>query len=134
MRAIPEQIFNEGNLDAADRLFAADYIEHVPILPGLPPGVAGLKVFATALRNAFPDLQYTVEDLIAEGDKVAVRASMRGTHKGEFMSIPPTGKQATWTEIHLCRFADGKVVEHWANGDQLGMLQQLGVVPLAEQP
>lgn len=129
MRAIPEQIFNLGNIDAADRLFAANYIEHVPVIPGLPPGVAGLKVYVTAVRSAFPDLRLTVEDLVAEGDRVVMRASVTGTHKGELMGIPPTGKQATWTEIHICRFADGKVVEHWANSDQLGMLQQLGAIP-----
>jgi steroid delta-isomerase-like uncharacterized protein len=133
MRAIPEQIFNEGNLDAADRLFATDYIEHVPVLPGLPAGLAGFKVYVTAVRSAFPDLRLIIEDLVAEGDKVVMRATARGTHRGEFMGIPPTGKQISVTEIHICRFADGKVVEHWANSDQLGMLQQLGVVPTSAQ-
>ena len=132
-RRIPEEIFNQGNLAVADELFAADYIEHVPLFPNWPSGLAGFKQFVTVLRAAFPDFHYTVEDAIAEGDKVVGRITAHGTHKGEFMGIPPTGKQATWTEIHIGRFAGGKLVEHWANLDQLGMLQQLGVVPTPGQ-
>lgn len=77
--------------------------------------------------------RYTVEDMIAEGDKVAARATASGTHQGDFLGIPPTGKHATWSEIHIGRVVDGKFVEHWANSDQLGLLQQLGVVPTPEQ-
>lgn len=133
-RRIPEEIFNQGNLALADELFAADYIEHVPPAPGWPSGVAGFKQFVMTLRAAFPDFHYTVEDdAIAEGDKVVGRITGHGTHQGELMGIPPTGKYATWSEIHIGRFAGGKLVEHWANLDQLGMLQQLGVVPMPGQ-
>ncbi|MBI3978014.1 MAG: ester cyclase [Chloroflexi bacterium] len=129
LRRIPEEVFNKGNLAIADEIFAADYVEHVPLPPGLPAGLEGLKQFVTIVRSAFPDFHYTIDDVIAEGDQVVFRLTARGTQQGEFMGIPPTGKQATWTEIHIGRAAGGKLVEHWANYDHLGMLQQLGVVP-----
>jgi predicted ester cyclase len=132
-RRIPEEIFNQGNLTLADEIIAADYVDHVPLPPGWPTGPAGLKQFVTMFRAAFPDFHYSVEDAIAEGDMVVGRVTVQGTHQGEFMGIPPTGKQATWSEIHMGRFAEGKLVEHWANIDQLGMLQQLGVIPTPGQ-
>ena len=122
---IPLEVFNKGNLNIADEVMAADYIEHAP----LPPGVAGFKLFVPAFRSAFPDFQYTVDDVIAEGDKVAVRLTAHGTQKGEFASLPASGKQATWSEIHITDMADGKIVEHWVVQDQLGMMQQLGLIP-----
>lgn len=128
-RRIPEDIINTGNLDLADELIRPDYVEHVPLPPGFPAGLAGFKQFVTVLRAAFPDVHFTVEDEILEGDKMVERVTVRGTHQGEFMGIPATGKQVTWTEIHIGRMAGGKLVEHWANQDQLGLLQQLGVVP-----
>ena len=119
---IPLELFNQGNMAAADEVVAADYIEHAAVPPGLPPGLAGLKLFVGALRAAFPDFRHTVEDVIAEGDKVVVRLAARGTQRGEFGGIPATGKQATWAEIHICDMADGKLVEHWVVQDQLAML------------
>ena len=77
---------------------------------------------------AFPDLHYTVEDLVAEGDKVVVRYTGRGTQQGELWGIPPTGKQMTYTGILIWRFAEGKIAEHWAEPDRLGLMQQLGVI------
>ncbi len=129
IRRIPEEVYNEGNLAVADEVIAAAYVEHFPLPPGWPSGLEGLKQFITVLRAAFPDFRYTVEDEIAEGEKVVIRLSASGTHRGEFLGIPPTGNQAAWTEIHVCRIADGRLVEHWANLDQLGMMQQLGVIP-----
>ena len=79
--------------------------------------------------SAFPDLHSTIDQLIAEGDIVAGRMTTTGTHRGEFMGIPPTGKRVTFSEIHIVRIADGKAVEHWGNSDDLGMMQQLGVIP-----
>jgi steroid delta-isomerase-like uncharacterized protein len=130
MRRIPEDIFSHGRLDAADELFAVDYVEHFPIAPGFPAGVAGFKAFVAALREAFPDLQLTIEDEVTEGDRVVQRITSRGTMQGAFLGMPPTGKQATWTEMHIVRVADGKLVEHWGCIDQLGMLRQLGVIPM----
>jgi steroid delta-isomerase-like uncharacterized protein len=132
-RRIPEEVFNQGNLAVADEVMAADYVEHVPVPPGIPVGLAGFKQFITALRAAFPDFHYTVEDEIAEGDRVVQRLTAQGTQRGDFMGVPATGKHATWTEIHVSRIAGGKLVEHWANLDQLGMLQQLGVIPMPGQ-
>ncbi len=129
IRRIPEELYNEGNLAVADEVMAADYVEHFPLPPGWPSGLEGLRQFVTMLRTAFPDFRYTIEDEIAEGDMVVIRLTASGTQRGEFMGIPPTGNRATWTEIHVCRIADGKLVEHWANLDQLGMMQQLGVIP-----
>ncbi len=133
MRRIPEEVYNQGNLAAADDLLAADYIEHLPLPPGWPSGLPGLKQFVTMTRSAFPDFQYTVDEVLAEGDKVVLRVTARGTHQGEFLGIPATGRQATWGEMHICRVVDGKLVEHWASIDQLGMLQQLGIVPAPGQ-
>ncbi len=91
---------------------------------------ASFDAFFTHLRAAFPDLHYTLEEpLLADGDKVVARARVRGTMQGAFLGMPATGKMATWTEIHSGRIVDGKLVEHWATSDQLGMLQQLGLAP-----
>jgi predicted ester cyclase len=133
-RAIPEQLINTKNLDAADQYFGAEYVDHAAP-PGSPAGIDGFKAFFGALTTAFPDLKYTVEDLIAEGEKVVGRVTVRGTMKQDFQGMKATGKTATWTEIHIGRFANGKVVEHWATIDQLGMLQQLGLADApARQP
>lgn len=133
IRRIPEELFNQGNLAAADELFAPNYTGHRPFPPGWPTGVAGVKQFASVLRTAFPDLHLAVEDVLGDGDKVVVRITASGTQQGAFMGIPATGKRAVWTETHICRMAGGQVVEHWVNTDQLGMLQQLGVIPMPER-
>ena len=91
------------------------------------------KQLVTMYFSAFPDLHLTIEDQIAEGDKVVTRWTARGTHQGPFMGIPPTGKRAVVTGIAIDRFANGKFVENWNNGDDLGLLQQLGVVPVPGQ-
>ena len=85
------------------------------------------------LRTAFPDLHYDTEELIAEDDKVVARTTMRGTHTGPFLGIPPTGRRFEQQQIHILRFVDGKAVEHRAVRDDLGMLQQLGVIPARDQ-
>jgi predicted ester cyclase len=98
--------------------------------PDAPPGREGLKTMVTALRQAFPDLEYSIDDQIAEGDKVAQRLTARGTLKGEFMGMQPTGKTASWQEFHWHRFdADGLLAEHWDITDSLAMLIQLGLGP-----
>jgi predicted ester cyclase len=132
LRAIPEKLINTKNLAAADQYFAADFVDHAAP-PGSPAGIAGFKAFFGALTTAFPDLHYTVEDTIAEGEQVVGRVTVRGTMKGDFMGMKATGKTATWTEIHIGRFANGRVVEHWATIDQLGMLQQLGLAAAPAQ-
>jgi predicted ester cyclase len=131
-RAIPEKLINPGNLDAADQYFAHDVVDH-SLPAGAPSGLAGVKTYITLLRSAFPDFHLTVEDAVAEGDKVVVRATARGSMTGDFQGMKATGKTATWTEIHIGRFEGGKVVEHWATIDRLGMLQQLGLAATPEQ-
>ncbi len=126
--------FNQGDLAAVDQLFAAHYIDHDRSRTGLPPGPAGVKQAWGMFRAAFPDLHATIEDMIAEGDKVAVRGVIRGTHQGELMGIPPTGKQVMVTLMDINRIEGGHLVERWGEADMLGLLQQLGGVPAPEQP
>jgi len=130
VRRLFEEVMNRGNLALLDELVAPDYVDHDPANPpDLPPGREGLKQLISGYRAAFPDMQMTIEEQVAEGDKVVTRWTTRGTHKGELMGIAPTGKQATVTGIFIDRVKNGKLVESWANWDTLGMLQQLGAVP-----
>jgi len=125
-----EEVFNKGDLDLADKLIAPNAVNHDPQLPpGVPGGPQGLKATVTMLRRAFPDDHHTIDDLVAEGDKVVVRLTHSGTHQGTFLGLPSTGKHITQTSIHIFRFAEGKLVEAWANRDDLGLMQQLGAIP-----
>lgn len=117
---------NTGNLTAIDDVFAPGYVERNPA-PGTTSDLEGFKQNLTKFRAAFPDFRYSIEDEIVVGDKLVHRLTARGTQKGEYMGVPATGKQASWSEIHIGRIANGKVVEHWGLGDQLGMMQQLGL-------
>ncbi len=125
-----EELFNHtGNLDAADEIYAPNYVGHEPT-SGDIQGIEGVKQFAALYRQAFPDLQTTIEDQVAEGDKVVTRFRSRGTHQGETEAFgPPTGNQAEVTGITIEQFSDGKIVEDWTNFDALGMMQQLGLIP-----
>ncbi len=125
--------FNQGDWAAVDQLFAFDYIDHDRARAALPPGPECVKQAWRMFRAAFPDLTGTIEDMVAEGDKVAVRATMRGTHQGELLGIPPTGRQVTVTLIDINRIEAGTFVERWAETDMLGLLHQLGAVPAPGQ-
>jgi predicted ester cyclase len=103
-------------------------VTHNP-LPGQPPGREGQKQTITAVRAALPDIRSTIDDLIAEGDKVVWRWTARATHQGPLMGIPPTGKQITFGGIVIDRIASGQIVERWDQTDTLGLLQQLGAIP-----
>ena len=127
VRRLIEEFINKGNLAVADEVFAVNFVNHSPAA-GTTPDREGIKQYITMLHTAFPDFRGTIEDLISEKDKVVVRLMCRGTHRGEFMGISPTGRQASVTAISILRFADGKVVERWNDTDNLGMMQQLGVV------
>jgi len=131
-RRFYEEVWNKGNLDAVADLLTSDFVDHAAP-PGFPQGLEGAKQVFMMYRGAFPDFRLTVEDVIAEGDKVVARWVTQGTHQGELMGIPPTGKRATVTGIDVFRFAGGKIAEHWAQFDMLGMLQQLGVIPAPGQ-
>lgn len=132
-RRMIEEVFGAGAYELADELVAAGAIGHDPALPESPVGPAGVKEAARGYREAFPDLRMKAEEVVAQGDKVAVRWTARGTHKGELFGIAPTGKQATVTGITIDRWAGGKIAESWTNWDTLGLLQQLGAVPAAMQ-
>ena len=121
-------VLNGGDLAALDTLAESDYMENNP-LPGQGTGREGFKQRVGGLRAAFPDIRYTVEDMIAEGDRVALRWSMHGTHGGEILGIPATGKQVTLTGLDIYRLNDGRLAEHWDQVDVMGLLQQLGVIP-----
>ena len=125
---IPLEVLNKGNFGLLDELVATDFVDR-SAQPGVPPTLDGFKKSAIALKTAFPDLHYTIDDSIEGGDRIVHRLTASGTMTGEFMGIAPTGKRSTWTEIHIGRVANGRLVEHWSLVDQLGMLVQLGIVP-----
>jgi steroid delta-isomerase-like uncharacterized protein len=128
VRRIYEEGLNRGNFAVLDELLDARLIDHSQF----PGGAAGRESFRrrfSMVLTAFPDAKMTVEDGIAEGDKVVYRWTLRGTHTGPLASIPPTGRHVDVTGMNMTRITAGKVTEHWANFDHLGLLQQLGVMP-----
>ena len=124
---VMDQAFSQGNVAALDRLMSPDFIEH-EAGPGQGRGLEGVKTIVAMARTAFPDLQATIEDMTAEGDKTWARVTFRGSNTGDFMGRPPTGKTVTYEAIDICRYANGKMVEHWGVVDMLGMMQQLDIV------
>jgi len=133
-RRFLEEIFGQGKLAVADEIIAPEHVNSGPgALPGLPPGPEGAKLGIAVYRNAFPDVQFTIDEQIAEGDKVVTRWTARGTHKGELAGIPATGKSSTVTGVGIDRIVNGKIIESWGIFDQFGMLQQLGVIPTPGQ-
>jgi steroid delta-isomerase-like uncharacterized protein len=129
VRRVIEEVYNQGNLAVADELSASDLVIHLTSQE--IRGREGAKQYVAALRAAFPDLHMTIEDKIAEGDRLVTRWTARGTHMGEFQGIPPTGKQVRVAGTDIDRIADGKAVECWSHVDELGMMQQLGAIPAA---
>jgi steroid delta-isomerase-like uncharacterized protein len=121
------EALNERNWTTFDALCAPDFVFHNASTT--MHGLEAYKQFIFMYLTAFPDARFTIEDLIAEGDTVVVRYMARGTHQGNLMGIPPTGKQVSVTTIGIFRIANGKAVEQWINGDDLGLLQQLSVIP-----
>ena len=127
-RRLFEEVFNKQNLALAGELLAPGAVSHAAPA-GTADGPEGIRQVVTMLSNAFPDQHTTIEDLIAEGDKVVVSATFSGTHQGAFMGIPPTGKHFTQRQIHILCITDGKLAEHWAVMDDLAMMRQLGMAP-----
>ncbi|SRR5579885_2812279 len=124
-----------GSPSSVDALLTPSYVHHDPALPPeMQHGREAYKQVVAMFNSAFPDLQTTVEDLIAEGDMVAARWTWRGTHRGAFQGIPPTGKLVGGPGLSIHRLADGKIVEGWFSFDALGLMQQLGVIPAPGQP
>jgi len=133
LRRFFEEVWNRGNLAVIDELLSSNHAFHEPNSPEPIRGPEGFKQYVIMNRNAFPDAHITIEDLIAEGDKVTNRFTFTGTQKGDLMGIPPTGKRVTVTAIVISHVVAGKFVESWINSDGLGMLQQLGVIPTPGQ-
>jgi predicted ester cyclase len=125
---VSEQAVGAGDLSVMDELVAEDFVDH-SALPGTPPGREGAKAFVRVFHAGFPDLSLTNEDIIGKDDKVVHRYVLRGTHQGEFMGIPPTGNRIEVHGIDELRVSGGKIVERWGQVDQLGLMQQLGVIP-----
>lgn len=122
-----EEIWNQGNLDAADELFHAQAV--TPYAPQLPPGPQGCKIVAGMFLNAFSDYHLSVDDIVASGDLVAARMTNSGTHTGDLFGIPPTGKPVSFEEIAVAKISDGRMLASWFQSDQMSMMQQLGLAP-----
>lgn len=131
VRQLIEEVINQNNLSLAEEIMAADIIEHEEPPPGIPSGIEGHKILFTMLHSAFPDFNATINDLIAEGDKVVVSMTWSGTQHGEWMGLPPSGKPMSINVMDIFRVADGKIVEHWGLTDSMKMMQQLGAMPTA---
>jgi predicted ester cyclase len=128
VRRFVGEVQSGGNIDLIDEICSPEFVNH-SAPPGLPADREGIKIVTAMFRGAFPDSYFTVEDMIGEGDKVTTRKTFHGTHEGEFMGIPPTGRRVSMSLIDIVRISEGRVVEHWSVGDNLGMMQQLGVIP-----
>ena len=125
VRRFVGEVLAQGNFAALNALAAPDCLDHAAP-PGHPSGLVAISHLVVLWHAAFPDLQITIEDLLGEGEKVAVRATLRGTHRGDFFGVLPTGRQVTVTALELYCLAGGKIVERWAVVDTLGLLHQLG--------
>jgi steroid delta-isomerase-like uncharacterized protein len=128
-RRFIEEVWNAGNLDAIDELIAEDHVDHDPVRAGAPGGTAGAREFVATYREAFPDAHIAIDDMLADGDKVVVRWRATGTHQGELMGIPASGKSIEITGIGIDRIAGGKIAESWSNWDTIGMMGQIGAMP-----
>ncbi len=121
-----DEVISGGNVDALDELMAPDFTDHPPIgMPGPPGGREGFKQFVAALRGAFPDFRWTVDQWIVAEDKVVARGMGRGTHRGDFMGIPPTGQPAEWSAIHIFRVRDGRFTDRWGEANIGGLAERL---------
>jgi steroid delta-isomerase-like uncharacterized protein len=129
IRRFIEEAWNSKNLSVVDEVFASDYVFHDPTNPADVRGPDGLKQLIGMYLSAFPDVHFTIEDMIIEGDKGATRWRSTGTHRGDLPNIPATGRQSTITGITVSRFAGDRIAEDWVNWDTLGMMQNLGVIP-----
>lgn len=131
IRCFIEEVNHRGEKTAVEQFLAPDYLDH-SAPPGLPLGPHGWRILRARFFKAFSNLHITIEDMVAEGDWVAVRFVMRATHIDELMGIPPTGRQIMLTGLDLNRFKDGKIAERRGNQDDLGLMQQLGAFPTPE--
>lgn len=129
-----EEVFSDGNLGLIPELIAPEYINHDTNVPGGAwRGLDGANALIKTYRNPWPDVRFTIEDQVAEGDRVVTRWTAAGTHTAPFGKIPPTGKRVQVSGINVKRIVNGKAVEEWVNFDLMGLLQQLGAIPAPGQ-
>ncbi|MDX6307803.1 MAG: hypothetical protein QOI06_849 [Nocardioidaceae bacterium] len=124
-----QALFTKGDLDAVDRYLDPKLVNHDPPFPGAPEGPDGMRTAAAMFRQASPDWHSEVEELVGEGDLVVERFTASGTHTGELMGVPPTGRTLVLQGMQIFRIQDGKIVERWGRLDEVGLLRQLGLVP-----
>lgn len=127
-RRMYDDVISNGRLDLLDDFIHDDFVEH-ETMPGMPTDKEAPRAFVGMLRAGFPDVTATIEEMVREGDTVAVRARLRGIHSGDFMGIPPTGRAVDVPVFDMLRFSEGKCIEHWGTMDAMALMQQLGVMP-----
>ena len=128
IRRFVEEVQNNNDWDAYDELNDPEFV-NLSAPPGVPPDREGGKMFLQSFANGFPDARFTIDDMVAEGDRVVTKKTVSATHTGEFAGIPPTGNRVELTYVDILRLRDGRIVEHWLSMDQLTFMQQLGVIP-----
>lgn len=128
VRRLMEEDISQGDEAVAEAIIHPEFVDHTNP-PGMQHGLEGHMAIVRLFRAIFPDLDWRIEDLVAEGDRVVARTTMRGTHLGAFFGIPPIGKPVEMTGVHILRIADGRIIEHWGNNDDLGLMRQLGAIP-----
>jgi steroid delta-isomerase-like uncharacterized protein len=122
-----EEIFSGGKLDVADEIYTTDFVDYDLVLPQTMNGPEEMKEYVSMYRSAFPDLEVTLEDQVAEGDKVVNRWTARGTHQGEYMGVSPTGEEVQFAGMHISRVnEEGKIAENWEVYDLMGLMRQIG--------
>ena len=129
MKRFYDEVFSAGNVDTVDELATEGLVDHEEGPPGTPSGREGVKAIVTMFREGFPDLKAEVAEQVEEGDLAVTRATFSGTHKGEFMGIPASGKSVSFDTIDIVRFDGDKVVEHWGVTDTMSLMQQIGAIP-----
>lgn len=133
VRLLMENDISQGDEAVAEQIIHPDFFDHTNP-PGLQHGLEGHKAIVRIFRAVFPDLDWHIDDLIAEGDKVVARTTMRGTQLGDFFGLPPTGRTVEMQGVHVMRIADGRIIEHWGSNDDLGLMRQLGAIPAMPEP
>jgi steroid delta-isomerase-like uncharacterized protein len=123
-----EEVWNQGKLEVLDEIIDADYVNHSPGIPNPPRGPAGLKPIVYAMRQAFPDLKYVVENLVISEEQVAAHVTMHGTHLGDFFGLAPTGKTIKVAQMQIEQIKNGKIIAHWRVTDDLTLMRQLGQI------
>lgn len=134
VRRALEEIYAHGDLELANELVHPDFTDHEPAHPEHPTGPESVQQTVRGLHSAFGDLRFEIEDEIAEGDRVVQRVTMSGRHTGPLTGREPTGREFAVRHVYIWRIADGRIVEHWGSRDDIGLLAQLGLLPVGDEP